>query len=245
MMRNSLIAVGQAMAEGYSWGQAAKQAPAPFRQVDELATATPIPGLAGFQSGLAALLGKDGQGIAILDAADQLLDAHPAFDDLREFVIDLCVIALLGELEEEEDDAFDSPAWTKIEEAAADRGTELLNMLIYLKDCRLNEVEPNLEDFLYEFLLADEEDFQDELSIYEPIIKQAELLDGPLKPLIQTGNNQRSNELRELFTPIMAFFREAEAKPGKVTLTILEASAEPELHCALYRGLCVAHAGEL
>jgi hypothetical protein len=244
-MNATLIALSHAMVEGYSWGHAAKNAPAPFRSMDEVSAAPSMPALAPLKDGLRLLLAPTGQGIELFDKADALLDQYPAFDDLREYLIDLCVLQLLGELEEEDDDAFDSPEWLKIEEAAADRGTELLNVLIYTKDCKLNESDPDLEDFLYEFLLADEEDFQDELAIYEPFVKNMDLVQAPLKQLVQAGNNQRDNELRELFTPMMLYFREAEIKPGKLTLALLESSALPELHCALYRVLCAAFAAEL
>ena len=49
----------------------------------------------------------------------------------------------------------------------------------------------------------------------------------------------------ELFTPLMAFFRDQEPQPGKVTLGILESSALPEVHCALYRVLCEAMKAEI
>ena len=118
-------------------------------------------------------------------------------------------------------------------------------MLIYIKECKLADADPDLEDFLYEFLLADDEDYQDELEIYEPFIKGLEVIDAPLKQLIQTGNEQLDNEMRELYTPMMLFFRDAEAQPGKLTLALLEGSALPELHCAVYRLLCAAWGAEI
>lgn len=246
-MNATLIALGQAMVDAFSWGSAAKNAAAPFKTMDEVRVAPTLPGLAELKSGLAELLGPADQGTAIFAKADALLDRYPAFDDVREYLIDLCVLQLLSELEADEDeefDALDSPEWQKIEEAAADRGTELLNVLIYIKDCKLNDADPDLHDFLYEFLLADEDDFQDELAIYEPFVKNAELIDGQLKQLVLAGNNQRDNELRELFTPMMLFFRDEEATPGKLTLALLENSALPELHCAIYRLLCAAFAAD-
>lgn len=244
-MNDALVTLGQTMAEAYSWGAAAKAAGAPFRTWDEVASAPKLSGLAGFTAALQELLGTEGQGIAIFSKADAVMDAFPEFEDLREYLIDICVVRLLTELEEEEDEAFETPEWLKIEEAAADRGTELLNALIYVKECNMAEADPDLEDFLYEFLLADDEDYQDELAIYEPFIKGLEIIDAPLKQLIQAGNNQRDNELRELFTPMMLFFRDAEEKPGKLTLALLENSALPELHCALYRLLCAALQADL
>jgi hypothetical protein len=247
-MNTMLIALGQAMVDAYSWGYAAKNAATPFQTMDEVKAAPGLDGIADLQAGLVQLLGPEGQGVGIFAKADALMDAFPAFDDLREYLIDLCVVRLITELEgveENEDDAFDSPEWLKIEEATGDRGSEVLNLLIYIKDCKINGADPDLEDFLYEFLLADDEDFQDELAIYEPFVKNLTLIEAPLKTMILAGNNQRDNELRELFTPMMLFFREEEAVPGKLTLALLEYSALPELHCALYRLLCAALTAEL
>jgi hypothetical protein len=238
-MNTILTTLSHKMAEGFSWGRAAKNAPSPFRKIDEVLAAPGIANLAEFKAGLATLMAEDGQGPAIFVAADALIDRFDAFDDLREYLIDLCVLKLLNEIEEEAgEDAFDSPEWLKIEDAAADRGTELLNALIYIKDCKLNVVEPDLEDFLYEFLMADEDEYQEELAIYEPLLKNIPLIEAPLKDLVLAGNAQMDNEMRELFTPLMLFFRESESTPGKLTLALLEHSAEPELHCALYRLMC-------
>lgn len=239
-MNEILIQLGHTMATAYSWGHAAKVAAAPFKTIAEVQAAPQLPGLDGLRAGMAEILGKPGQGVEVIVKVDELIDRFEEFEDLREYVIDLCVVGLLDELEEEDEDALESPEWAKIEAAAGDRGSELLNLLIYIKDCKLAGAEPDLEDFLYGFLLADDEDYQDEMAIYEPIVKSQDLIEAPLKQMIQAGNNQRDNELRELFTPLMAFFRDQEPQPGKVTLGILESSALPEVHSALYRLLCEA-----
>jgi hypothetical protein len=247
-MNNALVGLGQTLVEAFAWGNAAKLAPAPFKSIEEVRAAPSLPDLPAIKTAISDLLEPDGQGVEIFKKADAVLDRFPAFEDLREFLIDLCVVRLMTDLEgdeEEGDEVFESPEWQKIENAAADRGTELLNVLIYIKECHLSEAEPDLEDFLYEYLLVDDEDYQDELAIYEPFIKGLEIADAPLKQLIQAGNNQRDNEMRELFTPMMLFFRDAETQPGKITLALLEHSALPELHCALYGLLCAALAAEI
>lgn len=238
-MSNSLSKIGQDLVEGYAWGQAAKAATDPFKTIEDVAEASKSATLEKLKAAIGTLLDTEGKGIALFKEVDALIDAYPAFEELREYIIDVCVVKLLQELEEEvdeesDDEAFDSPEWEKIEAAAAERGTELLNALIYIKDCRLNEAEPSMEDFLYDFLLAGEDDFQEEMAIYEPFVRQMDLVDAPLKQLIEAGNNQRDNELSDLFTPMLLFFRDPKSQSGKITLNILEHSAEPELHCALH-----------
>ena len=247
-MSNALVGLGQTLVEAFAWGYAAKAAPAPFKTIDEVRSAPSLPELPAIKTAIAEVLGPDSQGVGIFAKADAVIDRFPAFEDLREFLIDLCVVRLMTELEadeEEGDEVFESPEWQKIENAAAYRGTELLNVLIYIKECGLADADPDLEDFLYEYLLVDDEDYQDELAIYEPFIKGLEIVGAQLKQLIQAGNDQHDNEMRELFTPMMLFFREAEAQPGKITLALLEHSALPELHCALYGLLCAALAARL
>lgn len=246
-MSNSLVQIGQDLVEGYAWGQAAKVAAAPFRKIEAATEAAQTLEAKALKEGIQSLFEKDGQGTALFTAVDALIDQFPAFEELREYLIDLSVVKLLNELEEEsdEDEALDSPEWAKIEAAAEDRGTELLNALIYIKDCKLNEAEPSMEDFLYEFLLAGEDDFQDEMAIYEPFVRQIDLVDAPLKQLIEAGNNQRDNELRDLFTPMLLFFRDPNAKSSVISLNILEFSAEPELHAALHNLLCSFYNAEI
>ena len=241
--------IGQEMVEGFAWGQAAKLASDPFKNIDAAIEASNSEALDALKKEIGALLEAEGKGIALFKSVDSIFDQYAAFEELREYMIDLCVVKLLQELEEgeedEEQDALDSPEWEKIEAAAEDRGTELLNALIYIKDCRLNETEPGMEDFLYNFLLAGEDDFQEEMAIYEPFVRQIDLVDAPLKQLIEAGNDQRDYDLADLFTPMLLFFRDPIAKQGKITLNILEFSAEPALHCALHNLLIGFNSAEI
>ncbi|MFM2376866.1 MAG: hypothetical protein RLZZ165_1963 [Bacteroidota bacterium] len=243
-MSKTFSGLGQTMVEAYGWGASAKAASAPFHSWTEVLAAPRLEGTEELKAALAALLEQEGLGIGIFEKADLVMDGFPAFEELREYLIDLCVVRLLSELDEDPE-VFESPQWMEIEDATADRGTELLNVLVYIQGCKLADTEPDLEDFLYEFLLADEEEYQEELEIYEPFIQHMKAIEAPLKQLIQIGNHGQDSEMREIFTPVMLFFREAEEKPGKLTLALLEGSALPELHCALYRLLCDAFKAEI
>jgi len=64
-----------------------------------------------------------------------------------------------------EEDYLDSPEWEDIEEETLDRGTELLNLLLYLNECEEEDIVPELDDYLKEFLLVYEDEFQDEYTI--------------------------------------------------------------------------------
>ena len=106
--------------------------------------------------------------VAAMDAA---FDDQPMFEPLRELFFDLLLINFFNEdVRKLEEDYLESPEWEQIEEQTIDRGTELLNVLLYLQECQDEAIEPELSDFLREFLLVDEDEFQDEHRIYEVVI---------------------------------------------------------------------------
>jgi len=86
---------------------------------------------------------------------DQVFDDHQRFEELREVSFDLLMINFFAEdVQKLEEDYLDSEEWEKIEEDTIDRGTELLNVFLYLKECADDEIKPSLEDYLKEFLLV-------------------------------------------------------------------------------------------
>lgn len=143
-------------------------------------------------------------------AMDSKFDDNPEFESLRELFFDLLLINFFNEdVRKLEEDYLDSPEWEAIEEKTLDRGTELLNLMLYLKECEDEDIEPELEDFLKEFLLVDEDEFQDEHRIYEDIIANQILIDSDLKEVARVANTlPEDSELRELFYPMMGFFRD-------------------------------------
>lgn len=143
-------------------------------------------------------------------AMDEVFDDQPAFEVLREVFFDLLLINFFTEdVQKLEEDYLESVEWEAIEEETIDRGTELLNLLLYLKECEDEDIEPELEDFLKEFLLVDEDEFQDEHRIYEDVIANQTLIDSSLEELARvTKKIPDASELKELFYPILAFFRE-------------------------------------
>src|SRR5690606_7683075 len=102
--------------------------------------------------------------VAAMDAA---FDNHPRFEALREPVFDLLLINFFAaDVNKLESDYLESEEWEAIEDQTIDRGTELLNLLLYLRECADEDIDPYLDDYLKEFLLVDEDEFQDEHRIY-------------------------------------------------------------------------------
>lgn len=170
-----------------------------------------------------------------VSALDYVFDDYPVFEPLRELFFDLLLINFLNEdVRKLEEDYLDSPEWEKIEEKTLDRGTELLNLLLYLQECHDEAIEPELSDFLREFLLVDEDEFQDEYRIYEEVIANQILVESDLKEVARVSAEIPDNsELKELFYPMIGFFRDTNPNDEDFK-TFVKHSANPEFDSAVY-----------
>jgi len=170
-----------------------------------------------------------------VDQLDQCFDHFPAYEELREVVFDLLLINFFAsDVERLEEDYLESDEWEAIEEQTIDRGTELLNLLLYIRECIDEDLEPDLEDFLKEFLLVDEDEFQDEYRIYEPMIANQILVDSPYSEIQKVAKKMdETADLVELFYPMMSFFAENEPNSEQFK-TFIDASNNPAFDAAVY-----------
>ncbi len=168
-------------------------------------------------------------------ALDAVFDGTPVFESLREIFFDLLLINFFTEdVQKLEEDYLESKEWEAIEEETLDRGTELLNVLLYLKECEDEDIEPELEDFLKEFLLVEEDEFQDEHRIYEDIIANQILVESSLEEISRVSKNiSEFSEIKELFYPIMGFFRDQQPNENEFELFIKN-SLNPDFDSAVY-----------
>ncbi|HTI57381.1 hypothetical protein [Mucilaginibacter sp.] len=144
-----------------------------------------------------------------VDMLDEVFDENPQFEAMREVFFDLLLINFFSEdVKKLEDDYLETKEWEKIEEQTLDRGTELLNLLLYLNECEDEDIEPELEDYLKEFLLVDEDEFQDEHRIYEPVIVNQVLMESPVAEIGRVAQLlPADSEIKEIFYPMMCFFQ--------------------------------------
>ncbi|MEO8884829.1 MAG: hypothetical protein ABI367_02130 [Mucilaginibacter sp.] len=144
-----------------------------------------------------------------VDKLDEIFDNNPQLEILREVFFDLLMINFFSaDVKKLEEDYLETPEWEEIEEQTLDRGTELLNVLLYLNECEDEHLEPELEDYLKEFLLVDEDEFQDEYRIYEPVIANQILMESPVEEISKIADSlPDDSELKELFYPVMCFFQ--------------------------------------
>jgi len=151
--------------------------------------------------------------MAKVDMLDHVFNENPQLEELREVFFDLLMINFFSaDVKKLEEDYLETPEWEDIEEQTLDRGTELLNLLLYLNECEDEEIEPELDDYLKEFLLVDEDEFQDEYRIYEPVISNQILMESPVEEINKVAFNlPEDSELKELFYPMMCFFQNPNA----------------------------------
>jgi len=162
-----------------------------------------------FTSVFGEVFSSDEDFLKKVDMLDEIFNDYPQLESLREIFFDLLMINFFSaDVKKLEEDYLDTPEWEAIEEQTLDRGTELLNLLLYLNECEDEDIQPELEDYLKEFLLVDEDEFQDEYRIYEPVIANQILLDSPVSAISDLALQlPDDSELKELFFPMMCFFQ--------------------------------------
>jgi hypothetical protein len=166
---------------------------------------------------------------------DDAFDEYPVFEELREVFFDLLMINFFAsDIKKLEEDYLETDEWANIEEETIDRGTELLNLLLYINECHDENIKPELNDFLKEFLLVEEDEFQDEYHIYEDLISNQQLVESSIEDICShAGMIDLGEEMEELFVPFMSFFHEPKATQEALN-ELKEYSANPSFDVAVY-----------
>jgi hypothetical protein len=140
-----------------------------------------------------------------LKALDALVPKN-GYSEIEEVVFDLMLVHFLSAFAHSEE-YFDSEEWMDIEEQTVERGTELLNVYLYINEANDADAEISIGDFLNEFLLTDMDEFQDEFKIYEPLIEndleEADFDD--LTALKKTLNEE--SPIKDMLIPMVMFFQ--------------------------------------
>jgi len=189
----------------------------------------------GFETELIAAFELDVKFMDKVVAFDEVFDSHPKFEELREVFFDLLMVNFFSsDVQKLEDDYLESDEWADIEEETIDRGTELLNLLLYIKECKDEDIEPELGDFLKEFLLVEDDEFQDEFEIYEEMISNQQLAESSVEEICKTAPTLNiSEEMQELFVPFMAFFLDVEGS-ATTTKELIQFSSNKSFDSATY-----------
>jgi hypothetical protein len=151
---------------------------------------------------------------------EQWVAKHPTCQDLEDVLFDLLLVHFLA-AEQHEENYFDSAEWNEIEQKTLDKGSEMLNLFLYLGEAKETEAEVSLEDFLNEFLLVGEDEFQDEYRIYESLIVNEHLLEADLGSLrLLKDKVKEDTGLKDFFIPIVLFFQNLEDPAEEANLAI-------------------------
>lgn len=161
-----------------------------------------------FYADLKAIFDAEPDFLKKLADVDNLIDENPEIASLREYIVDLLFINFFNEdVLRLDEDYLDSPEWEHIEDKTIDRGTELLNLHLYIKECNEEEEEPELSHFLKEFLLVDEDEFQDEYEIYEQVIANQILVEAEQSEIAKAYKSIDNNtDIKEVYYPLMSYF---------------------------------------
>lgn len=168
-------------------------------------------------------------------AFDKVFDSHSNFEELREVFFDLLMVNFFSsDVQKLEEDYLEGEEWAKIEEETIDRGTELLNLLLYIKECKDEDLDPELGDFLKEFLLVEDDEFQDEFEIYEELISNQQLAESSVEEICDSAPTLFvSEEMRDLFVPFMVFFLDVEGS-AETTKDLIQFSSNKAFDVASY-----------
>lgn len=187
------------------------------------------------EEGLIEVFSKDLGFLEKLEEFDEVFNDYPAFEELREVFFDLLMINFFAnDVKKLEEDYLESDEWAAIEEETIDRGTELLNLLLYINECHDERIRPELGDFLKEFLLVEEDEFQDEFHIYEDLISNQNLVESSIEDICShVGMIEIGEEMEDLFIPFMAFFHQPK-ESEQVIKDLQEYSPNKEFDVAVY-----------
>ncbi len=143
-----------------------------------------------------------------LDMMDAVFDKFTTFKELQEVTFDLLMVRYLStDTEDLNEEYFESDEWNHIEDQTLDRGTELLNILIYIKEANDVEAEITIDDFLEEFLLVEDENFSEEQEIYALLIDNKEIIEMDVTEWIEVVKNADDEDpLKEYLLPLFSLF---------------------------------------
>ncbi len=180
-----------------------------------------------------------------VDALDEMVYANPDFGNIGEFLFDLLMINFFSSDQERyEEDYLESPEWQEIEDETIERGTEMLNLFLYLRECKEEILEPSLTDYLHEFLLVEEDEFQDEHEIYEDVISHQILMESSYSEIARVASQLSENSaMSEVFNPLMGYF--LNTKPSLHDIeAFLNQSTHKMFDCTLYFATLFYHEGQ-
>lgn len=165
------------------------------------------------------LLGVENHLEAGVKQLDALVAEEKVLEPYREYMFDLLYITWLSRQEEAGNtDWMETPEWQRLEDKLAERGTELLTLLMYLQEVIDSNLKANLDDFLEQFITDEEMDFQDDLEVYEEVFANRGWLDLTFAEMVSKAESMEDETaIPEVFAPLFCFFK----SPEKAQINLL------------------------
>ncbi|MCS7078253.1 MAG: hypothetical protein NZ455_16190 [Bacteroidia bacterium] len=142
---------------------------------------------------------------------DKVCEKYTFLHNLKEYLVDIGLVHFftLSSVYDRED-YFETSEWLRIEDELSDRGTELLNWLLYIEEAKSARAEISLQSYIEDFLLIGDEmnEDQENLKIYEPLINAQKYLDyTPLDLFLLYERIPEAHVLKNIAFPMMCYFR--------------------------------------
>lgn len=154
---------------------------------------------------------------------DKICEKYTFLTPLNEYLVDIGLVHFFAHsVNYHKEDYFETNEWMQIEDKLAERGTELLNWLLYIEEANTAQAEISLQSYIEDFLLIGDEmnEDQENLRLYEPLIEAENYLqETPLDLFLLYEKLPETHELKNLFFPMMCYFR----APYQVEATLLSA----------------------
>ena len=172
----------------------------------------------------------------------KLLENETDFADLYPYVFDLLMLSFIaGSNEKVDPEYFESKEWEEIEESTSSLGSEILNLYIYMAEAYQHGIELDFEDYLHEFLIAEDELYQDDFPIYEDLLDNEDLIHEDIESLVAHAQSmEEDDELKQVLVPMIAFFQNDEPVLSR-RKEIASFPYQKAIHLALFDSLTSFH----
>ena len=120
------------------------------------------------------------------------------------------------------------------------RGTELMNLLVYLEECRENDIQPSYQDFVHEFLITDDEDVQEDITLYEDFLGLEEVLEAPFEAFLPKLTQMTEQSQLGSFLPVLASYFKNPLKGDKTLVSAILAGLSNPVEAGILGALLAA-----
>lgn len=161
-----------------------------------------------------------------IKALDSTIGEFKIPDDIGELIFDILLYNFFSEDSQRLGESFfESKEWEQIEDVIIDRGTELMNILLYLQECKDSDIKFSIDDYLDEYLIGEDDFDTEEHEVYEAVIKNRdEIVLGDLETMAAISKQNANSQLNDQLLPILLFFETKNSLDKKQELILKEGS---------------------